>query len=117
MTNLLQETIYYLKEHDLTENDVIWVGSQDLHFSFKHFATIADIEYDSGYGAPQVATDLLVVGEDWWLERHEYDGSEWWEFKQIPTRPNVYKKVDRVVGGMWDSLIDINEKEDECYEF
>lgn len=31
--------------------------------------------------------DLLVVGNNWWLERHNYDGSEWWEFKRLPTRP------------------------------
>lgn len=22
------------------------------------------------------------------MERHEYDGSEWWEFKTIPIKPN-----------------------------
>lgn len=27
----------------------------------------------------------MVVGDDWWLERHEYDGSEWWEFKRLPS--------------------------------
>jgi hypothetical protein len=26
----------------------------------------------------------MVIGSDWWLERHEYDGSEWWEFKSLP---------------------------------
>lgn len=38
-------------------------------------------------GTEEVATDLLVVGDGWWLERHEYDGSEWWEHKALPAKP------------------------------
>jgi len=34
-----------------------------------------------------IRNDLYVVGEDWWLERGEYDGSEWWEFKRLPECP------------------------------
>jgi hypothetical protein len=34
---------------------------------------------------------IIVVGKDWWLERHEYDGSEWWEFKTMPDK-NKYLK-------------------------
>ena len=30
---------------------------------------------------------LVVVGKDFWLERNNYDGSEWWEFKQVPVEP------------------------------
>lgn len=26
----------------------------------------------------------VVVGKDFWLERGEYDGSEWWSFKTTP---------------------------------
>jgi len=29
---------------------------------------------------------LTVAGDDWWLERHGYDGSEWWEFKTLPKK-------------------------------
>ena len=25
-------------------------------------------------------------GSDWWLERGEYDGSEWWEFRREPVK-------------------------------
>ncbi len=40
-----------------------------------------------GYGGEEVATDLLVVGEDWWLERHSYDGAEWFEYKTMYQKP------------------------------
>jgi hypothetical protein len=26
-----------------------------------------------------------VVGDSWWMTRHEYDGSEYWQFHTIPT--------------------------------
>ena len=32
--------------------------------------------------ALEVAEDLVVVGDNWWIERHEYDGNEWWEYKE-----------------------------------
>jgi len=49
------------------------------------------VEYDSGYGATKVAKDLVIVGEDWWLERCEYNGSEWWEFKTLPVKPKAHR--------------------------
>lgn len=43
-------------------------------------------DYDNGYGTQ------LLFGKVWfkdgtWLERDEYDGSEWWEYKSVPTIP------------------------------
>ena len=40
--------------------------------------------YDNGFGGAEVHGDLKIVGNDWWMERGEYDGSEWWEFKTLP---------------------------------
>lgn len=59
--------------------------------TWDEFAAKANEVYDSGYGCECVDRELKVVGDDWWLERHEYDGSEWWEFKQKPTQT---EKVD-----------------------
>jgi hypothetical protein len=85
--NLLEETLSILKENNLTEEDVKWVGSNDIWFSWEDFKLLANINYDSGFGGEEIALDLLVVGKNWWLERHTYDGSEWWEFKQLPVKP------------------------------
>lgn len=113
MTNLLNETIEILKRNGLSESDVEWVGNNEMYFSFEHFKKIADVEYDSGFGAQEVAYDLLVVGKDWWLERCEYDGSESWVFKRIIKKPENYKEVERVVGRMWDSLEEINKLQED----
>lgn len=105
MINLLSETIECLHENGKTEEDVLWVGGNEFKSSWEHFSKVANVTYDNGYGAPEVATDLKIVGADFWLERHEYDGSEWWEFKQLPlVIPEKTYDFLTVVGGMWDSL-------------
>ncbi len=85
--NLLTETIEALKENGQTPEQVMWCGTDDFWFTWEEFVALANKEYDDGFGAPEVDFNLLVVGKDWWLERHEYDGSEWWEYKQTPVKP------------------------------
>ncbi len=86
MINLLQETIDIITVKEKTVEDVLWVGTKDMSFSWKEFASISDFDYYNSYGRRRIKESLLVVGKDWWLERHEYDGSEWWEFKILPER-------------------------------
>lgn len=103
---LLQETVEALKEAGKTPVDVLWVGTAGEWFTWAEFAAVADVEYDPGYGSAEVATNLVVVFEGGWLERGEYDGSEWWDIKVPPTRPEQHVAPERVVGGLWPSLKD-----------
>ena len=106
--NLLKETLEFLKENNLEPKDVLWVGNSEIKTDWDNFAKIANINYNSGYGGQKVAYDLLIVGKDWWLERHEYDGSEWWEFKQLPKEPGSNVKLRCVVGDYpWSDLKEI----------
>jgi hypothetical protein len=111
MRNLLKETTGFLAECGKSVDDVKWCGSEDFGwFTWPDFVALADKEYDDGYGSPKVCQDLQVVGTDWWLERHEYDGSEWWELKEHPKRPAEYRLPTAVVddGFMWVSLKEAN---------
>lgn len=96
--NFLEHTTTALETCGKKWDDVLWCGSEDIWFTAEHFKVIANLDYDSGFGGQEVATDLMIVGSNWWLERHEYDGSEWWEYKEYPRRPdkniNVTKLVD-----------------------
>lgn len=116
MINLLQETKRVLKNYGHTLSDIVWVGCKDYRIEIKQFIELADVIYDDGYGGEEVATDLLVVGTDWWLERHEYDGSEWWEYKTLPQMPQEVKTVNRVVTKGWLSgtLTEINKEVSQC---
>ena len=111
--NLLKETKHVLKENGKSLKDVKWIGCEHYTVSLENFVACADKEYDAGYGSQKVATDLVVVGDDWWLERHEYDGAEWWEYKELPQKPSEEKQAKRVVGGMWNSLEELNGGDDE----
>ena len=84
--NLLKETLDALKENGKTPADVRWVGRASISAkcTWEDFAKQANFEYDNGYGGAEIPADLVVVGDNWWLERAEYGGSEWWEFKTIP---------------------------------
>ena len=90
MRNLWEETIKKLADHKKSFNDVIAICGNDFQITKEDFEKYSNIEYDSGYGSAKVAEDLLIIGNVFWLGRHEYDGSEWWEFKQMPTR---YKEL------------------------
>lgn len=42
-----------------------------------------DVEYYSGYGGQELY-GLVVFKDGSRLERGEYDGAEWWEYKETP---------------------------------
>ncbi len=97
--NLLEGTILVLQEYGKTPGDVSWVGSADGEFviSWYGFSKISDVEYDNGYGAQEIASDLVVVGRSWWLSREEYDGSEGWQYNTLPIITLNYSAFHRVV--------------------
>lgn len=96
MMNLLAETIERLGQQGKQTADVRWVGNQHGFAAWDRFEIDADFDYNAGFGGTNVLTSLVVVGENWWLERHEYDGSEWWEFKTIPVKPAMHCAVLRL---------------------
>lgn len=72
MINFLEETLDMLKDCGKTEDDVLQVGRcedwasdyPDVKNTWEWFKSKANFEYDN-----------------------EYDGSEWWEYKRMPTEP------------------------------
>ena len=109
--NLLNETLKALETHNISAEDVLWVGSMDgkMAIRWDAFELIADkTNYNNGYGGVEIADDLVVVGNGWWLERGEYDGSEWWEFKTMPARVVAPKPFESVYSDGWKSLASIN---------
>ena len=95
--NFLEETMNALEYKKKSIKDVkfVMIGVTDFetgnvengYIDKDEFFSNIDFEYDSGYGTSNINDFLKLVGDDWWLERHEYDGSEWWEFKILPTKP------------------------------
>jgi len=124
MRNLLEETLKVLEVNNKKETDVKWVRTLTHKTTWKDFKKNADVDYNSGYGSSKVAQDLLIVGENWWLERGEYDGSEWWDYKEIPKEPietielkaltvNQADDLGYDVSCGWENLKNINGLESE----
>jgi hypothetical protein len=95
--NLLKETVEELSLHGKTVADVKWVGTEHCFLKWENFERLANREYDDGYGSREVNENLIVVGENWWIERHEYDGSEWWEYKTMPRKPQLEAAESEIV--------------------
>lgn len=107
MDNLLNETLKIMKENNKVPEDVKFIRCKwetwsqydeyteyEYYMTWDDFASMANRFYDNGYGGTEIKDNLQVVGKNWWLERHEYDGSEWWEFKSLPKKPKEYKKFN-----------------------
>jgi len=106
LTNLLEETNAALRRRHKTWDDVKWVGTPKIVIPTEVFkAVAAKCDYDSGFGAQVVVADLVIVGDNWYFERHEYDGAESWHFKQIPTKPTaVFQGDSPRLTGKWGSM-------------
>jgi hypothetical protein len=109
LTNLLAETEKYLRDLHFKPSDVAWVGASDgrVASSWDRFAALVHgLEYDAGYGAQEIASDLVVVFKDGsWLERDEYDGSEGWAYKHKPLLQLGAKPLVSVVSEGWDGRL------------
>ena len=127
MVNFKEETLEELKERGKTWKDVKFIQGNSFTVlnSKEDFLKLMDFEYDSGYGSPEIATDLIIVGEDWWLERHEYDGSEWWEYKELPKLNTCFKPIKYLCSTQvdkigWKTLEELNKEPEvpinEVYE-
>ncbi len=78
-----KETLEAIKDSGHKQGDVMFIGSSDgrLRVSLEEFLKISDFEYDRGFGAQEIANDLIIYFKDKsYISRGEYDGSEWWEF-------------------------------------
>ena len=111
--NLLQETLDDIRRSGHKVEDIVFIGSEiSGHYcTWDEYKKLADIEYDSGFGAQKVASDLVIVFNDkskMW--RHEYDGSESWCYSAPFIKPKNLKPIKRLQGGMWEDLARLNEQ-------
>ena len=109
--NLLTETRENIEQSGHTPSQIIFIGSERSGHSctFKEYEKLADIEYHDGYGAQEVATDLIIVfsdGSKMW--RGEYDGSEGWEYSTPFKTPLERNEIRTLAKGIWATLKELN---------
>lgn len=110
MENLYEEIETILVENGKSIKDILWAGAEDYGvIPLDRFFKIAkETNYSAGFGGTEVAEDLKVVGDSWWLERDRYDGSEWWEFKTMPIKPKTKDARTLSSDGFQYTLRDMN---------
>jgi hypothetical protein len=69
---------------------VLFVTDEKGYISFEEFLEESDFEYNNNHYLHKINLKLKIVGKDFWLERSEYDGLEWWEFKTLPIKPEKH---------------------------
>lgn len=70
--------------------DKIFLKVNHDESSLNQFFKLINFEYDNGYGG-QLLYGIVWLDDGSWLERGEYDGSEWWEHKTRPDIPDECK--------------------------
>ena len=110
--NLLTETIDFMDYCEKSTGDITFIGSYDGEYSctFEEYEVLADFEYYDGFGAQNVASDLVILFSDSSvMSRSEYDGSECWELTTPVNVPDKTKNITTLCnGGMWDSIATMN---------
>lgn len=115
MSTLLEETKEAIKHSGHKIADIVFIGNEEGYScTWKEFSKLADVKYNSGFGAAKVATDLKVVFIDGsTMYRGEYDGSEWWEYSTPFDIPKNTKPIKRLVGDYWPSLKNLQDDTDD----
>ena len=91
--NLLDETLEIMEYHNKTIEDIEYIYIyEEANWSHKNIIYNSDsiksldklnFKYDSGYGSQEIF-GWITFKDNTWLERSEYDGSEWWNFMKKP---------------------------------
>lgn len=105
--DLLSATLGALDHYGRAPSEVLWVGSDNgkLAISWVEFEALArdvSLEDESiGYdGDSVVPWDLVIVGDDWWLELHgDYRAATRWALKTKPVRVSSAKPFHRLEVG------------------
>jgi hypothetical protein len=82
---------YWDDHNNYTQKEAIILKEGYSVAEYEEFLKKLDFEYDNGYGMQELSGTVWLTEEGCWYERGEYDGSEWWEYKECPTVPNELK--------------------------
>lgn len=115
MTNFLKETKLNIESEGNHVDNIVYIDNQSGTYScdWNRFESLADFEYDSGFGSQKIATDLIIVFANGdYMDRYEYDGSECWSYH---TTPKIFPILNNITsfGGdfhMWDTLKEIHDR-------
>jgi len=98
--NALEELEDVLKNKEKVVNDIKAVNIAIIDRNYKKIVHVKrvenlnklNVEYDDGYGSQELE-GIVLFKDGTWLEREEYDGSEWWRFFTLLTIEDVHNFI------------------------
>lgn len=99
MTNAKKELMLTLDDIE-QQIKCAWIQCGNINLQLKvnytideynEFINKMDFEYDSSWGSQHLYGIVWLKDNNSWLERGEYDGSEWWDYKYLPNIPDNLK--------------------------
>ena len=94
MRNLQEETLEAIRGSGKNIEDIAYCNIYYSYWRNKDSINICvdtfdidslNLKYDAGYGSQEIF-GFIVFTDNSWLQRREYDGSEWWEYFKTPER-------------------------------
>ena len=86
ITHTTYESYFTDNEEDV-ETPAITLKKGYTEAEYDAFLSKLDFEYHDGYGA-QYVFGYVWLTNGVWMDRGEYDGSEWWEWHKYPQIPD-----------------------------
>lgn len=119
MINAKDEFLNVTNSYNVIAADISF-GSDEDEFKLKPLHTRAeyeellkflDREYSNGYGGQELF-GIIYCEDGIWLDRGEYDGSEWWNLNRYPDMRNSFDEVDVIKYERCMKLRNLEDKSD-----
>lgn len=104
--NFLQETKDVLERNNKTFKNIKNIYGNEFQITLENFIDFADKDYDNGYGGQEMPEDIKILGDDFYMTRDEYDGSENWVYHTMPNKITLpFKKIEqKEKRAMWEDM-------------
>lgn len=85
--NAKQELLKILKENNKTVDNIvaIFIKYELSYTKIIEINKIEQLDFNYTDGGVQELFGYVLLDDQDWLERHDYDGAEWWEYKKYPS--------------------------------
>ena len=101
MRNLLKDVEWVLRLHHKTLDDVRLFAGAEFQITKENFLKCAAVDYEF----QEIAFDLKLIGDNWWMDRRSDDGGDYWDYHEFPDVSSLpVEKVRRLTGkddGRW----------------
>lgn len=115
--NAKEEFLNITENYNIIAANITFVDDEECHKlkplytkdEYNEFLNFLDREYYAGYGGQELY-GVIYCEKGVWMQRGEYDGSEWWDIYQYPDLRESFDESDVVKYERYLKLKNIEEK-------